>query len=36
MAKMMATYAIKVLDKSLNTGVVCAFTDVGKETAEMR
>jgi len=36
MAKMMVNYAIKVLNKTINTGLVCEFDDIFNETAEMR
>ncbi len=36
MAKMMANYAIKVLDKTPDTWAVCTFTDIADQTSEMK
>lgn len=35
LAKMMSNFAIHVLDKVPNTGLVCNFDDMGEETSEM-
>jgi len=36
MAKMMVNYAIKVLDRTLNTWTNCTFTDLAGQTTEMK
>jgi hypothetical protein len=36
MAKIMANYAIKVLDKTPDTSLVCDFNDTANETVEMK
>jgi len=36
MAKMIVNYAIKILDKTPNTWLVCAFDDISNETSELK
>lgn len=36
MAKMIVNYAMNVLSRTLDTTIACAFTDMSKQSAEMK